>query len=368
MVNAFTTRVGLIQPEVGQNLNTWGTLLNDNAMALIDKGLGGFENIPVTGDFSLTRTNGDATSTQINKGIRLAGTPTADFTVLALAYEHITLYANVSGRTATIKVSAGTGVTLATGQIAYLGYNSALGDVTNVTPNVIAGACTIGGALTVAGKISGVTPGTAGTDAVNLNQMAAAISVLAGVIAGGLVLTSPTDLAAKYLSSALTAAATSGITLTVTSSGTVNEYLAATLNISGLTASAIAPVSTDLLPGYFASANKSMTMALFMQYADILADHGARTDIASGTTAMTANRRYRITGTATATLPTYTAGQWNVVEYGAATGLTQTVGRNSQTINGNAADNTCATKGPIILYYCTSAGVVVSKLIGRVPV
>lgn len=90
-------------------------------------------------------------------------------------------------------------------------------------------------------------------------------------------------------------------------------------------------------------------------------------DISSGTTAMTANRRYRITGTATATLPSFTVDQWVIVEFGATTGLTQTVGRNSQTIDGVSSNDTCTTYGPIVQYFCTGTGVVRSKIIGYLP-
>jgi hypothetical protein len=90
-------------------------------------------------------------------------------------------------------------------------------------------------------------------------------------------------------------------------------------------------------------------------------------DISSGTTAMTANRRYRITGAATATLASFTADQWNIVEFGASTGTTQTIGRNSQTIDGVAANDTCTTYGPIVEYFCTGTGVVRSKIIGYLP-
>lgn len=185
MANTYTTRGGLIQPEVGQNLNTWGGLLNTNNFPLIDKGIWGFESITVTGDFTLTRTDGDATSTQLNKGINLVGTPTADFTVTVLSLEHIIRWRNATGRNATIKVSAGTGVTLANGQTADLGYNANLGDITLVSPNRIGGDATVGGALTIAGKISGVVAGAADTDGVNKVQMENYVtSVLASITSG----------------------------------------------------------------------------------------------------------------------------------------------------------------------------------------
>lgn len=227
MVDAYTTRGGLIKPESGQSLNTWGTKLNNNAFDLIDKGLFGFETITVTTDFSLTRANGDATSTQLNKGIRLGGTPVADFAVTVLSYENIILWRNNTGKNATVKVSAGTGVTLADGQMAFLGYNAALGDITNVTANVIAGA------LTVAGRISGVVAGTNGTDAVNKTQMEAAIAVLAGGSVTGLVLNSSSDPAAGYLVNKLDVIG-SGLTAawSTENAGTVNEKSLLTLTVT----------------------------------------------------------------------------------------------------------------------------------------
>lgn len=106
---------------------------------------------------------------------------------------------------------------------------------------------------------------------------------------------------------------------------------------------------------------------VFSTATQIAALAGNRTDIAAGSTTMVPGGRYRITGTATAAMPTYKKGQWNIVEFGAADGLTQTVGRNAQTIDGVAADDTSTLKGAIVLYYCDSAGAVVSKKIGQLP-
>lgn len=92
---------------------------------------------------------------------------------------------------------------------------------------------------------------------------------------------------------------------------------------------------------------------------------GKRTDVASGTTAMSANRRYRATGSCTLTLPVFTANQFCIVEFG-TTG-TVTVGRNTQTIDGNSADDTCSTYGYVVVYYCDSAGAIVTKLLELLP-
>jgi hypothetical protein len=263
MANAYSTRGGLIKPEVGQNLNTWGQLLNDNAIDLIDKGLFGFEPITVTGDFSLTRTNGDATSTQINKGISLNGTPTADFTVTCLSYEHIILWRNNSGRNATIKVAAGTGVTLANGQIAFLGYNATLGDITLVSPNRIPGDAVIAGALQVGGRVTNMSPGTAGTDAINKNQLDAALALLTTVTSPGTLRNSSTDTTSGFLANKLIGATASGIRFD-TQNGGGDEDLAASFDFSTMTAMTQIDPNADLLAIYDASAgtHKSVKPAL----------------------------------------------------------------------------------------------------------
>jgi len=92
---------------------------------------------------------------------------------------------------------------------------------------------------------------------------------------------------------------------------------------------------------------------------------GTRTDVASGTTAMAVSRRYRATGSCTLTLPVMAAGQFCIVEFG-TTG-TVTVGRNTQTIDGNSADDTCSTYGYVVVYYCDSAGAIVTKLLELLP-
>ena len=92
--------------------------------------------------------------------------------------------------------------------------------------------------------------------------------------------------------------------------------------------------------------------------------------LSSGTTAMTANRRYRISAAATGTLPTFTAGQGLIIEFTVGDTVVGTVGRNSQTIDGASADDTYTgdgSTGPIILYSYVSSGVVTSTLIGATP-
>lgn len=248
MADAFTTRGGIIKPEVGQHLDTWGDLWNNNGTDMIDKGLFGFQNISVTTDFALTSTNGDSTSTQLNKAIQFGGNPTADFNVTFLSKEQVIRFVNSSGRNATVKVSAGTGVTLAAGDIADLGYNATLGDVTNVSVNRIAGNMTVGGAIQVAGKITNLSPGIQGTDAINLTQLSNALAAVATAGDGSLLIQA-TDSTRKFLNSAIAPSATGGITTLVVGGSGANQTLNILLAINAMTAYT-APVDADVIPAY----------------------------------------------------------------------------------------------------------------------
>ena len=158
--------------------------------------------------------------------------------------------------------------------------------------------------------------------------------------------------------------------------GVKNKVTLANLLVAGW--SAITTLaSTDTITGLQASSGliKKFTLASLVSFIfsqeEVLARDGKITaTLSSSTTAMTANRRYRISGTATGTLPTFTAGQWCIVEFTVGSGVTGTVGRNSQTIDGVAGDDTYTgtggTTGPVWRYYCDSAGVVVTKLIESV--
>lgn len=109
-------------------------------------------------------------------------------------------------------------------------------------------------------------------------------------------------------------------------------------------------------------------------YSDPLADGAflalggtVTSTITTGTEAMTAKRRHRITG-GTATIPTLTAtDNFAILEMAPAVGVTVTAARNSQTINGTAADRTwtgTGGTGPILLFSFISAGAVRAEIIG----
>lgn len=92
---------------------------------------------------------------------------------------------------------------------------------------------------------------------------------------------------------------------------------------------------------------------------------GARTDVSSSA-ASTAFTRERVTASVTRTLPTFAAGEWVIYERDTTAGDV-TIGRNSQTIDGVAANFVMDRNKDIILFYCDSAGVVVTRYLGVVP-
>jgi hypothetical protein len=92
---------------------------------------------------------------------------------------------------------------------------------------------------------------------------------------------------------------------------------------------------------------------------------GKRTSTGTGA-AMVAFTRYRITASVTMTLPTMAANEYLIVERDTAAGSV-TVGRNSQTIDGASADFVLDRNKDVILFFCDSAGVVVTRYIGVVP-
>lgn len=98
----------------------------------------------------------------------------------------------------------------------------------------------------------------------------------------------------------------------------------------------------------------------------------AYTNVSAGANVtMTANLRYRMSGTTAATVNlknTLSAGQFNIVEMACTTGAIQTVGRNGNTtIDGSAADDTDIEYGRVILYRAITTGVITTVVIGALP-
>lgn len=187
-----------------------------------------------------------------------------------------------------------------------------------------------------------------GTYTVPVNQQGYLIYDLIGTLTGNRTFAIPAAVNQCYIHNGTTGAFT--LSVQTTALGT-----AATIT------------QGDRVVAYSDGTNVYAIIQSVIDTAGYLALAGLRTDVASGTTNMTANNRYRATGACTLNLPVFTANQFVIVEFGQASGSLVTVGRNTQTIDGTSADDTCSTFGYVVVYYCNSAGAVVTKLLELLP-
>lgn len=315
MADTPTDRYRLRSQSLGSNTNLWGdTYLNDSLKTL-DRGSKGYQAIALTGDATLTWTSYATANQGQVATIKFTGTLSAAASVVVPGYEWTWDVWNAAGADVTVKTAAGTGVAIPNGHRVRL-YCDAV-DVYNVSPTLLPA-----NDLKVGGKITNVTAGVAATDAVNKTQLDAAIAAASSASVVGTVKVDSLANAA-FLGAALTA----GQGISISDDG----------DSLGL--------STPAHNGVLTST------------------------ITSGTVAMTAGGRYRITG-GQADLPTLLSAQFVIVELDPAAGTTVTVGRNAQTIDGAAEDDTYIGDGgasPVIRYSYSSAGAVKSEIIGSVP-
>jgi len=116
MSSSYTTRLALEKQADGENPNSWGTVLNQNVIDLLDTAIAGYQIVSVSSiGVSLTSNNG-AADTARTFGIRFEGLLTANVTVTIPQKEKI--YAAFNGTTGsfaiTMKTAGGTAVTVPT--------------------------------------------------------------------------------------------------------------------------------------------------------------------------------------------------------------------------------------------------------------
>lgn len=177
----------------GSNTNLWGGYLN-TALSTQERATKGYQALAVTGDATISWSNYSASNTGAVARLKLTGSLAAAATLTFPAYQNYVSVENAAGAAVTIKCSGGTGVTIANGgkQLIYCDGT----DYYSASPNVLGT-----GTITVAGRIAGVTAGTASTDAVNKTQMETAIATAGLPATAGTVLVSGSDTTAGYLGS-----------------------------------------------------------------------------------------------------------------------------------------------------------------------
>lgn len=110
MASTATTRNRLNKQGSGDNVGTWGGVLNAQALDLVDEAMDGLTTIAVTGNVTLTSTN--YVSDQARRRIiRLTGSPSATYTITIPSVEKFYLVLNSTNAPQTIK-AGGLGVTI----------------------------------------------------------------------------------------------------------------------------------------------------------------------------------------------------------------------------------------------------------------
>ena len=118
MPSTFTDALGLEKQATGENSGTWGTVLNDDVIDLIDKAIAVRLALSVAGSSDIT-----LTSTQALNGYHeYTGTLTGNINVIVPASDKVyIIFNNTTGAfTLTVKTSGGTGILVARGDKAIL--------------------------------------------------------------------------------------------------------------------------------------------------------------------------------------------------------------------------------------------------------
>jgi microcystin-dependent protein len=108
MPSTPTPRNRLALQGTGDNVGSWGTVLNAQVFGLLDEALDGVTTLTVTDNVSLSSQN-YATDQARRRVIKLIGTPSASFTITLPSVEKFYLVHNTTSRAHTVK-AGGTGV------------------------------------------------------------------------------------------------------------------------------------------------------------------------------------------------------------------------------------------------------------------
>ena len=117
MASTYTSRIRLEKQADGENPNSWGLILNQNVIDLVDEAVAGYHAVSVS-SVAVSLTSEDGTTDQSRKaGFKIEGTLTADVTISFPAQEKTYFIHNgtTGDYNILLKSGAGTAVT-ATGQ------------------------------------------------------------------------------------------------------------------------------------------------------------------------------------------------------------------------------------------------------------
>tara|TARA_Y100000310_G_scaffold335196_1_gene416650 strand:+ start:80 stop:1006 length:927 start_codon:yes stop_codon:yes gene_type:complete len=225
MADSATTRVRLRKQSLGSNVNTWGDTKLNEALDVIDQVVAGYAAIAMTGDTTPSTTNYSTSDDTKNRILKLTGSLTSAANLVLPSVESWYIIINATGQTITVKTASGSGVAVDNTQTALVYCDAS--NFVNAAPQII------GGALEVAGKITGLTTGTASGEAVEFDAMEAAIAAGGGSGAADGTVKMDVSATSVYLNSAVLdgdgiTKTDNGNSMTLAADGTVKMDAAAT--------------------------------------------------------------------------------------------------------------------------------------------
>lgn len=121
MASTYSTRIRLEKQAAGENPNSWGDLLNQNVIDLVDQAIAAYTTVALSAvDVTLTANNGSADQSR-SPFIELAGTVSASLNLVLPSVSKGYLFNNKltyeNSATVQIKTIGGTGITAAQGAI-----------------------------------------------------------------------------------------------------------------------------------------------------------------------------------------------------------------------------------------------------------
>ena len=111
MASTYTSNTGIEKIGSGEQAGAWGTTTNNN-FDIIDRALNGSVTLTITGDTTLSTTDGTLSNGQF-KIVILAGSPGSGFNLTIDPNDQQKWYFISSGQTATVKQGGGSGSTVA---------------------------------------------------------------------------------------------------------------------------------------------------------------------------------------------------------------------------------------------------------------
>tara|TARA_A100001515_G_scaffold137306_1_gene129780 strand:- start:995 stop:1948 length:954 start_codon:yes stop_codon:yes gene_type:complete len=192
MATAYTTRLGLAKPALGELSGTWGTTLNTQVTDMVEEAIAGLAVHNMASDANYTLTTADGSTSQARAAmVEITDTSTnltAGRDIIVPGKQKIYIFKNSTAQILTVKVSGQSGVAVPAGKTMLLHC-----DGTNVEEGVneVAGNLGIGGTLTVDGAttMSGALSVVAGNFALGVNKFTIAVSdgdtSIAGTLAVG---------------------------------------------------------------------------------------------------------------------------------------------------------------------------------------